>query len=178
MKKLLSLLVSFFLFFPAILLAEDTNGSIGKIIVLAESGYEGCLVDVSDRGERDRIMIKLSNLDLPKGTKLLLYSGMRDAKTPIKIVYTSDHGEVEFEIPNYAKNGSVPIVEHIKFKLADGSNLNFDHDNQWVYFVVNPDGSIIPAIGILMFPGFPTIPLSCVESEEGVLTPGEHPELK
>lgn len=163
MKKFLILLLLVFLFFPIIALSESVN----KV----------CSVSVQDRGERDRIMIKLDNLELPKGTKLKVYSGMRDSKTPIKVVYIGENG-IDFEIPNYAKNGKFTIVEHIKFKLPDGSGLNFDPDNQWVYFAVNSDGTISPVIGIVMFKGFPTMPLKSIEKEKDLLKLGEHPELE
>lgn len=164
-----------------ILIAEINNPTI----VLAESCHNGCSPKVYDYSERDRVTIRLDNLDLPKGTKLKVYSGMRDSKKPIKIVYTSIRGDVEFEIPNYAKNEGVAVVEYIRFKLANGSGLNYKMDgNQWICFKNIPGSCNLvdiddPIIGIVMFPNLPIIPLSFFDKENknGLMKPGKHPEI-
>ena len=184
MKKLLSFLSLVFLFFPVVLLAGDADDPIGQIIALSESDNAGCSVEVFDSG--DYITIRINGINSPKGTKLEIYSGMRDAKTPVKIVHVDD-GCVEFKILNYPKIKKTlsysppPTMEYLQIKLMDGSELEFDQNNEWVYFGDNPDGSINyndSKIGMVMFSNFPTAPLNVIEGEEGVLKLDEHPELK
>ncbi|MFZ2193334.1 MAG: hypothetical protein WAV31_03745 [Candidatus Moraniibacteriota bacterium] len=193
MRKILSLLVVAILFTPTILpaqsdivRAENVENSAGSIIVLAESGYEGCSIKIVDQGKD--IVIKISNIDRSYASNLGLFSSERSPNANEKdLIETAEvfDGNAEFRLPNLGKVDNpfkLPTVEHIRIKfLSDGSGLEFDQDNQWVYFGDNPDGSINrndSKIGIVMYPNFPPVPLNIIESEEGVLKPGKHPELK